>query len=365
MRNKAPLIIFTFCVSISLIGESASQSIQEDRVAWGEATRGLQGGIYIQTGRWIGNIPQPPRLGEAIDVVFCIRNVSDKPVEFSLLHPLLNSPRIRNTTGTTVYVSGATYHGPAQVKTYRLKHGDSIELYTLTCMLAPRVPVYYPTHHRPSRRVAHTVPGKYRIAYELKVHSADGLEKSFNLASRWTELHVLPPDRKKLTEKVAGVLRKNIDRFNLKISRVAEDNSRLRSLKLTVLEPKEDYPTFWSVIQITREDAIAIVKFLEKSDYLWRTVADPDDNPVFNKASFPLELMPYYFLSLSLGDESKPSQLTHLANIHLGWGPDMYGRLRNLENSLHGDAKQAMKELLTQIEPFRMEWKGLSETNCK
>jgi len=354
-----------FCISISLIRESASQSIQGDKVAWGETTHGLQGGIYIETRRWIGNIPQPPRLGEMIDVVFCIRNVSDKSVEFALFHPILNWPRIRNTAGTTVYVSGATYDGPAHVKTYGLKHRDSTELYTATCMLAPRVPVYYPRRHRPSRMVAHTVPGKYRIAYEFKVHSVDGLEKSFNLASGWTELNVLPPDRKELTEKVAAVLRKNVDRFNFKIFRVAEDNSPLRSLKLTVLEPKEDYPKIWSVVKITREDAIAIIEFLEKSDYLWRTVADPDDNPAFNKASFPPELMPYYFLSLSLGDESKPSQLTDSGSIHLGWGPDMYGRLRNLDNFFHGDAKQAMKELLTQIEPFRMEWKELSETNCK
>ena len=232
-------------------------------------------------------------------------------------------------------------------------------------MLAPKIPVYYPRPHRLSRIVAHTVPGKYRVAYEFTVHSVAALEKSFNLASGWTELNVLPPDRKKLTEKVAAALRKDIDRFNLKIFRIAEDNSPLRSLKLTVLKPKRDYPKFWSVVKITRKDAIAIVEFLQKSDYLWQTVAAPDDSPVFNKASFPPELMPYYFLGLSLGDESKVSQPIHAGNIHLGWGPDMYGRLRNLENSLHGDAKQAMKELLTQIEPFRMEWKEPSETKCK
>jgi len=332
------------CVSILLISESVGQSIHEDKIVWGETTHGLQGGIYVPPRRWIGGKPQPPRVGDVIEPLYCIRNVSGKPVEFAIFHPIVNSPRILNAKGADVRFCGGGYDGPAHLMTYRLKDGDHIEISTPKFMLTPQVPVFYDTRGIPNRMVALTVPSTYRIAYQVKVHTLDGLEMDFNLVSGWAKLIVLPRDRKELTRKVAVVLRRNADRFNLKIFRVAEGDSPLRSLKLTVLKPKHNYPKFWSVVRITPEEAIAIIEFLEKSDYLWRSVAEPA-NPAFNKASVPPELMPYYCLSFSLGDESKPGQLLGHAHIHLGWGPDLYGRLRKLDNVLRGDAKKAMKKL--------------------
>ena len=363
MSNKRFLIVM-LCVSIFLISESVAQSIHEDKIVWGETTHGLQGGIYIPTRRWIGGKPQQPRVADVIKPIYFIRNVSGKSVECTIFHPLADWPRILNIKGADVHFCGGGYDGPAHLTTYRLKDGDCIELHKNTFMLAPRIPVFYHTGGTRKRIVALTVPGTYRIAYQIKVHTLNGLKMDFNLASGWAKLTVLPPDRKELTKKVVEVLRPNADRFNLKIFRVADDHSPLRSLKLTVLKPERNYPKFWSVVRITREEAIAIIEFLEQSDYLWRSVTEPA-NPAYNKASLPPELLPYYCLTFSLGDESKPSQLLGHAHIHLGWGPDLYGRLRKLQNVLRGNAKKAMKELLAQVEPFRGEWKERPKTNVE
>jgi hypothetical protein len=208
-------------------------------------------------------------------------------------------------------------------------------------------------------KIAATPPGKYQVGYEREVWLLkdenqpvdlfNGPEaQRIGLQTGWADLLVLPGDKEALSERAAAELRRAAGRFNLKIVRKAEQDSPLRSLWLTVLEPKGQYPEFWSTVRISRQEAEIIIKHLERTDYLWRTVTEPYDSEMFP--------IPSYFLSLSVGDESDPKQLFSLGPLPLGWGSEMERRLKELREMFSGEARKAMDELLAQLEPFREEW---------
>ncbi|MBW7988940.1 MAG: hypothetical protein FVQ84_02810 [Planctomycetes bacterium] len=206
---------------------------------------------------------------------------------------------------------------------HTLKPGESIRLHTKNYVLAPRRPVFKREKNggRYCIEISATSPGKYQVGYGREVwllkdenqpvHRFNDPEaQRIHLHTGWADLVVLLGDREALSKRVASELRRAVDQFNLKIVRMAEEGSPLRSLRLTVLEPKSQYPEFWSTVQISRQEAEAIIGHLERTDYLWRTVAEPYDSK-----AFPI---PSYFLSLSLGDESYPKPCFDIGPLPLG-----------------------------------------------
>ena len=331
-------------------------SEEKRKVVWGETIKGLQAGIYLAENKL--------HVGDVISSCYYVRNNSTRPIVFKMSAHYLKSPLILDATGAKVGVFGGGFSStPWRFKRYTLKPGESIRLPMKSYVLAPRRPIF----RRYRIEIAATSPGKYQVGYEREVwllkdenqpiHRFNDPEaQRIHLHTGWADLEVLLGDREALSKRVALELRRAADRFNLKIIRMAEQGSPLRSLWLTVLEPKDQYPEFWSTVQISRQEAEAIIGHLERTDYLWRTVAEPYDRKAFSR--------PSYCLYLSLGDESDPKQLFGLGSLPLGWGLEMDRRLKELREMFVGESRKAMDELLAQLEPFRKEWRVPSTSSA-
>ncbi len=330
-------------------------SEEKRKVVWGEAISGLQAGMYLAKNTLC--------VGDVISPDYYVRNNSTRPIVFKMLEPCLKSPLILDATGAQVGIfGGGIISVQVRFQRHTLKPGESIMLHMKNYVLAPRCPVFKRKKNDGRYRIeiAATSPGKYQVGYEREVwllkdenqpiHRFNDPEaQRIHLHTGWADLEVLLGDREYLSKRVATELRRAADRFNLKIVRTAEEGSPLRSLWLTVLEPNNRYPEFWSTVQISRQEAEAIIGHLERTDYLWRTVAEPYDRKAFS--------IPSYFLSLSLGDESDPKQLFGLGPLPLGWDLEMDRKLKELREMFVGESRKAMDELLTQLEPFRKEWR--------
>jgi len=326
------------------------------RIIWGEAIRGLQAGMYLAENTL--------RVGDVISPTCYVRNTSAQPIVFKILEPCLKSPLILDATGARVAIlGGGIISVQVRFQRHTLKPGESIRLHMKNYVLAPRRPVFKREKNggRYCIEIAATSPGKYQVGYEREVwllkdetqpvyRFNDPEAQRIHLHTGWADLMVLLGDREVLSKRVASELRRAAGRFNLKIVRMAEEGSPLRSLLLTVLEPKSRYPEFWSTVQISRQEAETIIGHLERTDYLWRTVAEPYDSK-----AFPI---PSYFLSLSIGDESDPKRSFHLGSLPLGWGLEMDRRLKELREMFVSESRKAMDELLAQLEPFREEWRA-------
>jgi len=277
-------------------------SEEKRKVVWGEAIRGLQAGMYLAE--------DTLRIGNTVTPIYYVRNTSARPIVFMMMVTSLRLPLILDSTGARVSV----LFGPPSIRSdpvYYRKHilepGGSIRLGLETCVLAARRPVYFNNKDGFSNiAFASTPPGQYQVGYEREVWLLKDENQPFSLFndpearriglhSGWADLVVLLGDKEALTKRVALELRRVADRFNLKILRMDEQDSPLKSLWLTVLEPKSQYPEFWSTVRISRQEARVIIGHLERTDYLWRTVAEPYDSK-----AFPI---PSYFLSLSIGDQ--------------------------------------------------------------
>lgn len=328
---------------------------KKKKIMWGEAISGLQAGMYLAKNTLC--------VGDVVSPTCYVRNTLDRPIVFKMLEPCLKSPLILDATGAKVGVFGGGITSvQVRFKRYMLKPGESISLHMKNYVLAPRRPVFKrnKSDGRYNIEIAATSSGKYLIGYEREVwllkdenqpiHRFNDPEaQQIHLQTGWADLEVLVGDREYLSKRVASELRRAAGRFNLKIVRMAEEGSPLRSLWLTVLEPDSQYPEFWSTIRISRQKAKAIISHLEQTDYLWRTVAEPYDSKAFPK--------PSYFLSLSVGDESDPRRCFALGPLPLGWGLEMDRRLKELREMFVGESRKAMDELLTRLEPFRKEWR--------
>jgi len=329
---------------------------KKKKIMWGEAISGLQAGMYLAKNTLC--------VGDVVSPTCYVRNTLARPIVFKILEPCLKSPLILDVTGAKVGVYGGGFSStPVRFKRYTLRPGESIRLHMKNYVLAPNRPVFKrnKSHGRYNIEIAATSPGKYIVGYEREVwllkdenqpihRFNDSEAQQIHLQTGWADLEVLVGDREALSKRVASELRQAAGRFNLKIVRMAEEGSPLRSLWLTVLEPNNRYPEFWSIVQISRREAETIIGHLERTDYLWRTVAEPYDSK-----AFPI---PSYFLSLSIGDESDPKRSFHLGSLPLGWGLEMDRRLKELREMFVSESRKAMDELLAQLEPFREEWRA-------
>jgi hypothetical protein len=330
--------------------------VKKRKIVWGEAIGGLQAGMYL--------VNNTLYVGDVISPDYYVRNNSTRPIVFKILEPCLRPPLILDATGAKVGVyGGGIISVQVRFKRYMLKPGGSIRLHMKNYVLAPNRPVF--ERNKNDRRynieIAATSPGKYQVGYERDVwllkdgtHSVDRFNdpeaQKIILKTGWADLEVLLGDREALSKRVASELRQAAGRFNLKIVRMDKEGSPLRSLWLTVLEPNNRYPEFWSTVRISRKEAMAIIEHLKQTDYLWRTVAEPYDSKAFP--------VPSYSLSLGIGDESEPSQYFFLGPLPLGWDLEMDRRLKELREMFVGESRTAMDELLAQLEPYRKEWQA-------
>ena len=207
-----------------------------------------------------------------------------------------------------------------------------------SCLLAPRQPIYEGT-------ATHRFPagvGRYKFSCELVLGSGREGVGPTRLRTGQLDIKVLAPDERELTDRTAKALRERTRPFSLKVVRMADKASPLRSLWLTTYDPKVTFPKHWQTVRIDREQADAIIQHLASVGYLWRTIAEPYDEV----RSAP----PSYFLSVSLGTESEPAGLSDLGAMPLGSGPTMMAKLRGLRKVLRGDAAGAMDQLLATAE---------------
>ncbi len=316
--------------------------VADTSIAWGEPNGGLRAGLRLfrpVLGADPATKPKPRiRVGQVVDCEVVVENVSGETIQFTskqVAGPCLRVLSVRDAAGRRVEVGGPAYDGPVGSVRHSLGPGDQVRLPVASCGFAPSFPIYCDARQTTWAPVG---PGKYRLSASTSLTGG-------GLRTGELELEVLPPNKAELTDRVAAALKKRTDEFAFKVVAMTDEQTGLRSLRLLTYEPKGKYPDHWTTVQIDRRQAEAIIQHLAAAGHLWRTVAEPYEEQRFAK--------PSYFLSVSLGDESEPSRVTDLAPIPLDWGPSTERKLKDLKETLAGDAAAAMGELLGRLRHVR------------
>jgi len=300
---------------------------------WGKPVTGLQAGLRMVP------LPLQVRVGRYTPPAeLVVRNVSKRAMSFTIgrgPHP----PVLHTADGREIRSWRKPISRPILPPIlHTLPPGKSLRRPVASCLLAPRRPIYEGT-------ATHWLPigaGRYKLSCALVLGSGREGVGPTRLRTGQLDLDVLALDERELTDRTAKALRERTRPFSLKVVRMADKASPLRSLWLTTYDPKVTLPKHWQTVRIDREQANAIIQHLASAGYLWRTIAEPHGEA----RSAP----PSYFLSVALGDESDPAGLSDLGPMPLGWGPTMMAKLRALRKVLRGDAAGAMDRLLAAAE---------------
>jgi hypothetical protein len=143
----------------------------------------------------------------------------------------------------------------------------------------------------------------------------------------------------------SAIIAAELGSFKLVLDYCDERRSPLRSLELTVGRAVGRLGSLWLAEQISRQDAERLVEHLADDGFLVRSVdaltrgdrpPGPGDRPPG----------PEYRLSVEGGHETE----YHCYFEDLGWGPEMYARLKGLRGALTGPAANAMDKLLKPLE---------------
>jgi hypothetical protein len=311
--------------------------------AWGAPRDGLRAGIrLVQEGpnRRAGAV----RVGDVARPVCVVDNISERTITFTTFRPMLQHPTIHDAQGRTVDVWMPADDIPVQVVNHRLAPGESLDLELTPCLFAPNPDPLTDQTDRFTARVL-LAEGKYRLSCMLDLSGQKQDDWSGRLATGQLDLDVLPPDRDRLTERVASALRQGADHFALKVVYSGNEKRPLRSLRLDHNSLQEACPPKWASVEIDRKQVEAIIDHLAKEGYLWRIVVEKPDQGALAG--------PRYSFAISLGNALASKEPNHRLRDHtisLGWTPGVRERLQRLQKVLDGRAATALGQLIAQPE---------------
>ena len=309
--------------------------------AWGAPRDGLRAGIrLLEAGSdvRVGTI----RVGDKARPVCVVHNVSNRTIKFTTFKPVLLSPMIRDTRGRLVNLWTPPWDGPVQPVSHTLAPGKVFSLGVSECLFAPNPDPLIDQAGQYTARVQ-VGEGKYKMSCEIDLPSQKPGDWSGRLKTGQLDLEVLPPDREKLTERVASTLRRGADHFALKVFYSGSEKPPLRSLRLNHDGIAETFPPTWTTVDIDRKQVNAILEGLARQGYLWRIVADSRDKLA--------SADPQYVLSIDLGNELAARDPEHRLRsypISLGWTPAVREELQRLRKVLEGQAATALDQLIAQ-----------------
>jgi beta-lactamase regulating signal transducer with metallopeptidase domain len=322
--------------------EKRGPRVEAPATAWGASRHGLRAGIrLIEAGSDVEI--DAIRLGEKVRPVCLVQNVSDQPIEFTTYNPILLPPVIRDARGRPVVMSIPESIGPTQPESHMLTLGGSLEFGLPVCLFASDPHALIDPGDPPTAAVR-AGEGRYRISCEFSIPALRPGDWSGGLETGQLDFEILPPDRDKLTERIASRLRRGADHFALKVF-YSGNGGPLRSLRLNHLGLPERLPSTWTSLEIDRGQVEAIIDGLAREGFLWRLVAErsgelPSDDP-------------QYLLSISLGNELAAPDPNYRLREHvlfLGWKPGVRDALRRLRKCLDPEAATVLDRLIAQPE---------------
>jgi hypothetical protein len=311
-----------------------------ETTVWGAPTNGLRAGIHlVEDGS--GRLSDRVRVGDKLRSVCVVQNVSEQAITFTTSSPRFQCPTIHDDGGRLVSMSTPEYDMPVQPVSHTLVPGESLDFGLLPCLFAPHPAALFDQTDRSTAHVL-VAEGKYELSCVLELSRQKPDDWSGRLATGQLEVEILPPDRAKLTEHAASVLRKGADHFDLRLVYFGDEKPRLRSLRLNHDSIMESFPAHWTSVEIDRQQVEAIIDHLAKEGFLWRIVAEKLD-----------EQKPKYFLGINLGNElgsKDPGQRLRGYHVSLGWTPSVREKLQRLQKILDGPAATALGQLIAQPE---------------
>jgi hypothetical protein len=167
--------------------ERTEKPAEDDGIAWGEPVNGLRAGMgfVVPGGRY--------HVGETVNMVFKLRNVSDQPIRITYdepVFPLGGEPTIMDANGKRAPALYPPLDIPVQARKATLAPGKSLDLGQPSFLIQPPE-----LEGKSARAEMLGGPGKYKVTQHITL-KGDATEWSGTLVSGKLDLEVLPPAAK-------------------------------------------------------------------------------------------------------------------------------------------------------------------------